>query len=442
MPRRLDLSRRQVLVSAASAGVGVAVGVGIGGCGRRTKDGSAGSSPPAKAPPSAPTAKASTSATLLAGANFTCAAAHPREPWLATGSMTPGSDATGQIVAWDLVTGAPRHAHLEEEGGIGFEPRERMIAWAPTGRRIAASAGTNAIVVVEDGAVVCRALPDGTQDHPVPFCWLGTASSLYAAAFGQEGAGPGAIVAVDGAGAMTWLPQGVPPQLFRRVVYNRETDAIVGDDLHIVAALDPAKRALRYLTPLAAVLRPTITTPLAWSADGRRLAVAAAPVDGESAVSVVDADDGRIAATVSIPGTVDALRWSAASAAGGHRLAVVAGPSYRAPRVVHLVDGVRVVRAFDVAIAVQNHDLPDARSIDWSPTADRLAVLRTDGTVALFDAADGRPRTPLTPTREHGEPHLGVIWGQGDRVVGLAADGLTIWSTDGKVVAAHGADAR
>ena len=386
--------------------------------------------------------------TLLAGADLTCAAVHPSEPLLATGSMTPSGEGEGQVVVWDATSGKPVSAYFDEHG-FGFEPDEDMLAWAPVGHRIAVSASTNGITVVEDGALVSTELPDETRDHPVSFCWLGDDSALYVAAFSDTGdptAGAGALMTLGQAGGLKWLPKGASPRMLARMRYNTSLRAVVGDDWEHAFGIDIARGTLKYQVPLASVLPNPRRRPFVWSRDGRRAAVAA-PVTGATydrssghnvggtcLVSVLDGDSGRTLTQAPIAGEVDALRWSA----DGHRLAIVSGPTFKDQRQVHVLDGKSVTMTIQATLARQSYHLPDARSVDWSPNADRLALLLRDGSVRVVDATNGRTAgtfaaaPPNTETAEHG-----LLWAHGDRVVVLSQRSAAFWSPDGKPIAHH-----
>lgn len=386
--------------------------------------------------------------TLLAGAALTCAAVHPSEPLLATGSMTPSGEGEGQVVVWDVASGRPISAYFDEHG-FGFEPDVDMLAWAPVGHRIAVSASTNAITVVEDGVLVSTELPDETRDHPVSFCWLGDDSALYVAAFSDTGdaaLGAGALMTLGQSGGLKWLPSGAAPRVLVRMRYNASLRAVVGDDWEHVFGIDVARGKTKYQVPLASALPKPRRRPFVWSRDGRRAAVAAPvtgatydrgsgrDVGGTCLVSVLDGDSGRTLAQVSIAGEVDALRWSE----DGRRLAIAAGPAFNDQRQVHVLDGQSVTTTVQATLARQSYHLPDARSVEWSPNADRLALLLRDGSVRVVDASSGRTLStfpaapPNTETIEHG-----LLWAHGDRIVVLAQKSVSFWSPDGRNVARH-----
>lgn len=386
--------------------------------------------------------------TLLRGADITCAAVHPTEGYLATGSMTPRGEGEGQVVVWDATTGQPVNAHFDEHG-FGFEPEEDMIAWAPVGHRIAVSSGTNAVSVIEDGTLVSTELPEETRDHPVSFCWLGDDSALFVAASpesGQPVGSAGAIMTIGQSGGLQWLPRGAPPRVLARMRYNAHLRAVVGDDFEHVFGVDVARGTLTYQAPLSAALPGRVVRPFAWSRGGQRAAVAAPVtgftydrgsgqnVGGTCVVTVLDGDSGRTLAQVPIDGEVDALRWSPT----GDRLAIVAGPTSKDQRQVHVLDGARVTMTTQAAVARQAYPLPDARTVDWSPDADRLAVLKRDGSVDVVDVALGRAvGTFAAAPRADERSEAGLLWSHGDRIVVLSPRGVAFWSVDGRPIARH-----
>lgn len=373
------------------------------------------------------------SRTPLREALFTGAAAHPQERWLATSSMTPHGEGEGEVVVWALPSGVPIHACFDEHG-FGFESDPDALRWAPDGRRLAASAGTNAIAVLEDGRLLTLALPDDTRDHQVAFCWMGSAAQLYASAQGPSDRGSGAIITVGSPeGALTWTPRDVPPAGLKRMTFNAAAGIVVGDDLHFLSAVDVGKGSVRYHVSLAGALpMPTISSTVAWSADGRRFAVVAPTGKSQAAsvITVFDGDDGRELARVSVEGHVDALAWSPSVTTDGHRpLAIVAGPAFDDPRRVHIFVADRIASTIEVALARRPHAPKDARSLDWSPRGDRLALVLRDGTIRIVDATSGSTVGAIDAM-----PRLvdaGVIWGQGECIIGLGERRLTFWTIRG-----------
>lgn len=380
---------------------------------------------------------------LMPEAEITGAATHPSEPWLATSSMTPHGEGEGQLVVWDLREARPVSV-FDDEHGFGFESDEGALLWAPSGRRLAASAGTNGVAVVEAGKLLTLAFPDETRDHQVPFCWMGSESRLYSATSDppKDGGLGVAITVGPPDGALKPTPAGVPSRVLRRLVYNGAIGAVVGDDLVFLTAVDVDKGLLRYEVPLAKALpKPTIgSVPTAWSADGRRAAVAAPAGAGASTVTIFDGDDGQELARVSVAGEVGALRWTPPQEGVQRALAVVTGPKSGDPRHVHVVETDRVVRTIDAPLATQAFRLADARTVAWSPDGTALAMLLRDGAVRLVDVASGRTRATVETKGRLVVERLnrpGVLWAAPDRIVGLAPRLIGIWTTEGELLAHH-----
>jgi hypothetical protein len=293
-------------------------------------------------------------------------------------------------------------------------------------------------MVVEDGQRLTLALPDDTRDHQVRFCWMGSASKIYASAgAGPPGTGNGTLItAGDPEGALSWTPAGVPPAELKRMKYNDAIKAVVGDDLFFLTAVD-AKRVVYRVSLSGALPKPTISSIAAWSNDGRRFAVVS-PSKPNNTITIFDGDHGRELAKVTVGGHVDALRWSPARD-GERMLAIVSGPAFDDPRHVHLISTGRIARTIDLPLARQSLDLEDARTVDWSPAGDRLALLRRDGDIEIVELSGAQRTIAINPkliaTEKYENP--GLLWGPGERIVGLGARRLTIWTTAGARLAHH-----
>ncbi|MDX2696335.1 TIR domain-containing protein [Streptomyces ipomoeae] len=154
---------------------------------------------------------------------------------------------------------------------------------------------------------------------------------------------------------------------------------------------------------------------VAWSPDGRRLAV---PVD-ESRVRVVDVESDTDVAVLELPGKagyVNQVAWSP----DGSRIAAACGS-----------DGVRVwdVDRPDRSLHLKAHT-GWVGEIAWSNSGDRLASGAQDSTVRIWNA---RGRRPLRTIEAHDDYVNGLAWSPDDTLLatGSADRTVKVWNTTG-----------
>jgi len=201
----------------------------------------------------------------------------------------------------------------------------------------------------------------------------------------------------------------------------------------MMLAFDVKTGKLRYEVPIGTdrpaklfdgVLRP------AWSPDGERIAIAEA-----SGVSLHAADDGKRVATVPVPGVMERMHFGRSG-----RLAVVGRPGPKEAAQILVVERGQIIQRLSAPLLRAGPELQDAPPLAFSPDGDTLA-LRVDGQrVLLVDVKSGNTkgtvidRVPPDET-EHG--HSGLVWGHGDRLVGLSRERVVFWASDGSVIAEY-----
>lgn len=394
---------------------------------------------------------------VLRDAPITCAALHPGEPLLATGSMrTDSYDPAGQCVVWDLVGGGPAEVTTFEMG-FGFEPRPGMVHWSPDGRRLAIAAGTNEIaVVVPGGGEPTLFAPEESRDYPVEFCWVDD-RTLFAAAW-NEGAdrpsGGGALLPADhppstlrpminhNEGVMRWLPHAAAPVAIEQPIFARGAGVVVGHNRHEVFMIDPqgARPASRVRLPVE--FGASGSSRARWSPHGVHGLFAPPAVEqrydratgretgGRTVLSWLDLAKPWNLGQIEVPGEVVDIRF-----AQDDVRVVVVSRSVRADDAHCTVfDGERKLGSFDAPLVdTKEWTFPDAGSVTWSPDGERLALWRKDSTIEIVSLQGARRMSWDAPrTFTSG----GLLFSAGDRVVLMGGAGMTVFDAAGRTVSA------
>lgn len=160
---------------------------------------------------------------------------------------------------------------------------------------------------------------------------------------------------------------------------------------------DPSGRLLRRIGPM-----PERIAGLAWSGDGKRLAVAGG-VPGRSGRVMLAELDGGAPQTVALAGD---MFFAVAFSPDGKELAI--GGADNAVSVIRVADGRRRLHL--------PHHADWVLAVAWSPDGRRLASASRDRTARVVSAESGEAETAYT---EHGAPVTGVAF---------SPDGKWVWT--------------
>jgi Tol biopolymer transport system component len=358
---------------------------------------------------------------------------------LATGSFVGEDyDAGGDLLLWEVATGRVVN-HFRIAGGVGWPDYAGCIQWSPDGKRLALAANTNGIVFLDPFALGGKVgkelyLTDGWS-RPPSFTWAPDSKRVFVSCWRSsyhpktrkplppvEGTDvPGCLATVDG--EVSFMQPGVSEGAWRgnsagdgqeRRIEPPRTLRWAKDRLLAVNghgqlfALDLRTRRLSWLE--------SSSGPVAFSPDGAFIA----RVDG--GLQLRTADGARAAwASFAVP-EVQALAWSP----DGKRLAVLEGPDDEPQRValfeVNAADErVRLLGRIEAAPHARGSWPGDFDPFAWGPKSDAVAFIDAEERVQVWSVA---PAPALRSTFEVSEAR-GLLWAPGERLIAWSGRSLT-----------------
>lgn len=368
--------------------------------------------------------------------------------YLATGATCSDDyEAGGDLVVWDLRTGAVVHAVTGIPGGVGWSWHQGQMCWAADGESIHLGFNTNQIgrldVFDEDvgDEMPSASLTDGWDSPP---SWALAPDGSIAVLVTRMDHEDQAIAIVTlgdediGDDDCEWLDNNVPAGMARVSAADDEGDESDESDLAVSTIYSGSRiycpDAARVFVHNGDVLlcfdrssrrllwRSRVASPMALSAGGEFLA------HHPAGLVFYSGRDGL--PTRWLPMHVGASTLIFEPAAGGERpprLAALIEPDndYGAEQGVHVYDGGEFVCGPDLSPASSSEDC-DFPALAWSPDGGRFACLTSEASLEIW-RIDGRG-PGATAHKEHVLDEIegvGVAWPVDDRLVIASEEALT-----------------
>lgn len=356
------------------------------------------------------------------------------------------------------------HAAQEPEGGLILEAHATLMKGGKSGPVVlpGRSDVSPLVIAVEAGLLVDgkrKVMPPGKREKLQPDEIALLRSWIDAGAPGPSAQGAAAIpeLVVPKVSPVVPAPRAIRAAAYstslRQLALGRpgEVELLTLDRREVVRRLHPIRGAVN---------------ALAFSADGRRLVVAAGEPARLGEATIWDATDGRLIR--SFPGHTDALYavalspdagtlatggydqkvkiWKVETGELGHTLsahnAAIFGLGFRPDgRVLASASADRTVKLWQTTsgkrVETLSQPLKEVHALAWSPDGRRLAAAGDDHRIRVWEVSDSAAETTnplLTAKFAHEGAILALAWSHDGRTLVSAADDLTVKVWDAAAV--------
>ena len=363
---------------------------------------------------------------------------------LATGSWCGEDyDRGGVAQVWELASGRCVNTLDPIAGGVGWPDASGAVQWTDDGGRLGLAHNTNCIGAWDpferSSKPQSHTSPTHGSDRPPAWCWSPDGGRVCVACWSDTEV-PGFFVGLDAGprhGRYQYRSDPKPAALGNKLAKGLKAQ-LHGAHLDVRAWLrwssDGARvyghaASMAYVTDAKgqATWAQRVSSPVAWSRDGLRVA------DASDGVTLRDGVTG--ARTHNLAGYVDVAALSFGVRGAVTRLAAIAATTKGGAAAVHVFDD-GVHRVSLATTPAKTSSWPGDFAVwAWSPEGDRAALLTADGAIEVWSLADDarRDRSIAAPAGTRG-----IVWGDGGVLVALGPTCLRfVRADDGATLGDH-----